>query len=727
MTSLPKPSDEQRAIIRSLSSGNVVVNAVAGSGKTTASLHVAVAFPSKNILLLTYNRKLKEETRSKIADMHIKNLEAHSFHAFCVRYFDRTCFTDEPIRKLLKAKTNPLQEFNYDLILIDESQDLTPLLFQLVIYIYFHNKSSEPAKLMILGDRKQSIYQFNNADERFISMAPELFQVNEYPWEALPLSRSFRITSEMAKFINKGCAQSKIISSEKRTLNKPRYLIFNTFGRKFNKAYDEVRMYLCKGYSYSDIFILAPSTRSIKSPVRLLANKLSYAGIPIFVPNSDEEQIDESVVGGKVIFSSFHQAKGLERKVVIIFGFDENYFKYYNRDANQHVLPNEIYVAITRASEHLTMIHHNKNDFLPFIDQNSLCTTCELSGKVSVQNVKVQEPNKCGVVDLLRHQLDETLNECYGQLTIKNIRKKSTLIPIVSKTEQKFGYENVSDITGIAIPTYLEYQLKGSMSVYSYIKADQKYIEKTLEIDINPFKNKDGIETRSETKTNPDTPDVSWFQDAQSDSSDDGDEFVETKVNFSDIKISKITNNELLFLANIWKAHTSGFNVSFNQIQNYQWLSQEHLDNCMKRMNRLNISSTAIFEQRLSQHNSEELQNKKLSGFIDCVETKDNTTKIYEFKCVRKLKKEHYLQLVIYMYLYEKKCKQDSSIIPQDQIRKYYLFNILTNEMNRVQCTTEKLTAIVALLIDKKYNKTLKLSNQAFLTKVTKLRKRFIK
>jgi hypothetical protein len=724
MASLPKPSDEQHAIIQSLINGNVVVNAVAGSGKTTAALHVALAFPSKNILLLTYNRKLKEETRSKIADIHIKNLEAHSFHAFCVRYFDHKCFTDEPIRKLLKTKTSPLQEFNYDLIIIDESQDLTPLLFQLIIYIYFHNKSNEPAKLMILGDRKQSIYQFNNADERFISTAPELFKVNKYPWKTLTLSQSFRITSEMSEFINKGCVQSNIISSKKQTCNKPRYLIFNTFGRKFNKAYDEVRMYLCKGYSYSDIFILAPSTRSIKSPVRLLANKLSYAGIPVFVPNSDEEQIDESVAGGKVIFSSFHQAKGLERKVVIIFGFDENYFKYYNRDANQHILPNEIYVAITRASDHLTMIHHNKNDFLPFIDQDSLCATCEVSGKVSVQkDKKSQEPNKCGVVDLLRHQLDETLNECYGQLTIKNIRKKSTIIPIASKTEQKFGYENVSDITGIAIPTYLEYQLKGAMSVYSYIKADQKSIEKGLEIDINPFKNKCGIET----KTDPDAPDVSWFQDAQSGSDSDSGEFVESKVNFSDINISKITNSELLFLANIWKAHTSGFNVSFNQIQNYQWLSQDHLDKCMKRMNRLNISYTAIFEQRLSQHNSEELQNKKLSGFIDCVETKDDTTKIYEFKCVRKLKKEHYLQLAIYMYLYEKKCKQDSSIILPDQIRKYYLFNILTNEMNRVQCTTEKLTAIVALLIDKKYNKTLKLSNQEFLIKVTKLREKFIK
>jgi hypothetical protein len=591
------------------------------------------------------------------------------------------------------------------------------LLFQLVCKIYSDNQNKEPAKLIILGDQRQAIYDFANADSRFISMAKELFQFNKYPWKSLSLSQSFRITTGMAEFINKGCAQSQIISSGKNTSNKPRYLICNTFGRKFSKPYDEVQMYLRKGYSYSDIFILAPSTRSIKSPIRLLANKLSYTGIPIFVPNSDEEQIDESVVGGKIIFSSFHQAKGLERKVVIIFGMDDTYFRYYKKDRNVHSMPNEIYVAITRASEHLTMIHHDKNDFLPFINQQSLYTTCEVSGKVSVRIKKEQKPNKVGVTELLRHQLSETIEECYDYLTIKNIRKKSTVINIASKTKQRVGYENVSDITGIAIPTYLEYQLKGTMSIYSHIKKDQKSIEKKLDININPLKNT-LVNKIVEIKIN---SDIFWVQDDQSDSSDDdSEEFKETCINFDDIKFNNINNAELLFIANIWKSHTNGFNVSFNQIQNYNWLSQENLGMCMKRMSRLNISNNAMFEQSLSYSNIEELQNKQLSGFIDCVETQDAITKIYEFKCVRKLKKEHYLQLAIYMYLYVKKYEQS------EHIYKYYLFNILTNEMNRITCSTKNLNAIIALLINKKYNKIERLSDQAFMNNALQIRMQFI-
>ena len=42
---------------------------------------------------------------------------------------------------------------------------------------------------------------------------------------------------------------------------------------------------------------------------------------------------------------------------------------------------------------------------------------------------------------------------------------------------------------------------------------------------------------------------------------------------------------------------------------------------------------------------------RNLIGYIDCID-KDNNV-VYEFKCVQKLDKTHYLQLAIYMYMYE--------------------------------------------------------------------------
>src|SRR5437762_14072287 len=85
---LPECSVEQKNIIDQLLTHNVVVDSVAGSGKTTTNLYIANIHKNKKILLLTYNSKLKMETRERIKKMKVKNLEAHSYHSFCVKYYD---------------------------------------------------------------------------------------------------------------------------------------------------------------------------------------------------------------------------------------------------------------------------------------------------------------------------------------------------------------------------------------------------------------------------------------------------------------------------------------------------------------------------------------------------------------------------------------------------------------------------------------------------------------
>jgi len=66
---------------------------------------------------------------------------------------------------------------------------------------------------------------------------------------------------------------------------------------------------------------------------------------------------------------------------------------------------------------------------------------------------------------------------------------------------------------------------------------------------------------------------------------------------------------------------------------------------------------------------------------------------------VSKLETEHYLQLAIYMYLYENNIN-DNHIITN----KYYLYNILTNEMRQVICNYKELINMVSYLIYFKYH-----------------------
>lgn len=98
--------------------------------------------------------------------------------------------------------------------------------------------------------------------------------------------------------------------------------------------------------------------------------------VMVYVPTNDDEKLDEELLEGKIIFSTFHQVKGLERKVVIIFNFDDSYFKFYKKNANHLICSNELYVATTRGIEHLTLFHHYKNDYLPFINKSNIKLYC---------------------------------------------------------------------------------------------------------------------------------------------------------------------------------------------------------------------------------------------------------------------------------------------------------------------------------------------------------------
>ena len=59
-----EPSEEQQIIINNIKNGyNVVVEAVAGSGKSTTILSLAQQCQDKEILQLTYNSSLRLDVR----------------------------------------------------------------------------------------------------------------------------------------------------------------------------------------------------------------------------------------------------------------------------------------------------------------------------------------------------------------------------------------------------------------------------------------------------------------------------------------------------------------------------------------------------------------------------------------------------------------------------------------------------------------------------------------
>ena len=96
-------SEEQKNAIQKIKDGyNVVLDAVAGSGKSTTILSLAKDMPEKRILQMTYNATLRKEIQQKVAARKIRNLEVHTFHSFAVKYYLNSAHTDTGIRRIMQ-------------------------------------------------------------------------------------------------------------------------------------------------------------------------------------------------------------------------------------------------------------------------------------------------------------------------------------------------------------------------------------------------------------------------------------------------------------------------------------------------------------------------------------------------------------------------------------------------------------------------------------------------
>ena len=134
-----KPSIEQKDIINNISEMTkcVVVDAVAGSGKTTTIIFIAKQCIKQRILVITYSKRLKEDSRRKKELYGLNNIEIHSYHSFCVKYYDGACINDDKMVNVFNKK--PKVRFKFDMIILDEIQDMTPMYFRLICKILTDN------------------------------------------------------------------------------------------------------------------------------------------------------------------------------------------------------------------------------------------------------------------------------------------------------------------------------------------------------------------------------------------------------------------------------------------------------------------------------------------------------------------------------------------------------------------------------------------------------------
>ena len=212
------PSSEQLLIINS--KNNTIVDAVAGSGKTTTAILIASSNKNKNIFQITYNSMLKIEVREKLNKYKIDNMKIHTYHSVVTNFYDNSSFDDEHLKKIIKNNT-PLKNKidKIDILLIDEVQDMTLDYYKLV-HKFLEDTESSPI-IYLFGDEKQCIYQFKNASAQFLTLANKIWDIE---FNKLNLSTSYRLTNQIAWFINKCMLKNNKINFNVKKINSFLYL-----------------------------------------------------------------------------------------------------------------------------------------------------------------------------------------------------------------------------------------------------------------------------------------------------------------------------------------------------------------------------------------------------------------------------------------------------------------------------------------------------------------------
>jgi hypothetical protein len=697
-------SVEQQNILNVVKTGkNVVVDAVAGTGKTTLILSIAKELSDKKILQMTYNKSLKFEVREKIRDAGLENLQVHTYHSLAVAYYSDDAFVDNELRKIIKCNTRPKKEIpKVDVFVLDESQDMTYLYFQLMVK--YLNDMKHNVQLLILGDYMQGLYEFKGSDIRYLTFGDLLWYkhplLTTQDFEMCTMKMSYRITNQMRHFVN------NVLLGEER-MNSCRddeqvHYIRNSQRNIERIVYAEILRLFEMGVKASDIFVLGPSVKGERSNIRKLENMLVGKNIPCHVPMFDSNNIDQRVINGKIVFSTFHSVKGRQRNYVFVVGFDHSYFKFYARNLPNDVCPNTIYVACTRARKGLYVLENDtspydrpidfiKMDHLKMKEQDYIKfrgvhkTYFQVEEEAEIQTVAKVTPT-----DLIKFIPDETYHkicEMLDEMFITN-EKSNYMIEMPSIIETKSGYfEEISDLNGIAIPAIYYDFLR---SVWCNKEIDNIKDSVLYEL-INM--NLENIKTKKK-------------------------QFLENMIEKLPEKITGM--KEYLFMANINLAIQESLYFKLNQIEEYDWLEEDIGVLCKDKFREIigedcqhkmpSIESYIIdfsddeTHKKIDEITENYITDKKFrfSARADLI----TETVLWELKCCAQITMDHKLQLAIYAWLYN---------IKNDDEKEFKLYNVKNGELYTLTNDMNKLNEIMELLLCSRFNEVIRKPDKMFM------------
>lgn len=336
-------SELQKEIVYS-KANNIIVLASAASGKT-AVLTERVKWlldqgkdPSK-MVVFTFTNAAAEEMRKRIGekgkDVFINTVHSYAFNLL-LKYGLNVGKVAEEERfddffKMVKDNPGCVEEVEY--LLLDEAQDSNLLQFKFILDMI------KPKHLFIVGDIKQSIYEWSGA-------RPDILfnMLDDVKYTVYDLNENYRNGPTILRFAKKLISGS-VFGDEPlidRSICMNEFEVDQVAEVTYNKN-NLVNLITMSGEP-GKWFVLARSN----SQVDQLVDVLKDAGIPCDTFKRSQitaEEFQQKMAADTVKILTVHASKGLEADYVYVVGVSK-----WNRKAEERRIA---YVAATRAKKAL--------------------------------------------------------------------------------------------------------------------------------------------------------------------------------------------------------------------------------------------------------------------------------------------------------------------------------------------------------------------------------------
>lgn len=382
-------SQEQRDVLAFITEPqqqqHLVVNAKAGSGKSTITVLAAdIRRQEKNkrTLVLTFSKNLKFEGRERAVKYGLSDhLLIHSFHSAVAEAYNIECYDEVHVHDFLENGALPIAVdwTDIDLIVLDEAQDLNHDMYRIAQRL--RSLLAPNHRLMVLGDYFQVLFASmpsRRASCKYLANPAKYFGGD---FRSLPLSTSYRLTQAMSDWINTNLDPRKLamfpavwskhgptitrlwgehgIRGNPTKVGQP---VRECYQNLFDTSPSSTTYKTLKSWSTTDhqnIAIVAQSI-SMNSPMKQLVEKLSGdPGQNWLIKDKEFHRTttcSEKISHNKGVVSTIHAMKGLERRFVMVFGFD-HFIEKLVFDPDDPDWPLHAYclayVACTRAQEEL--------------------------------------------------------------------------------------------------------------------------------------------------------------------------------------------------------------------------------------------------------------------------------------------------------------------------------------------------------------------------------------